>query len=116
MILKRAIVFVAFLYSSLAFSAAGDYFGKIEAILAGPGHSGMVYIEVAGEVTGGCATHQEYSFSLDTSDADKKGSLSLSMLLAAYVAGKDVWLSGTNTCVGTVEGLHQFKLGKLPVK
>jgi hypothetical protein len=99
-------ILLVLLFSQASFSSTINP-TKITRVLVGPGYGNTVYITVSVKPTGtpACQVNTGYDYAFDGTTA--VGKMTLSVALAAYAAGKDVWLGGSNVCTfnNTVENL-----------
>jgi hypothetical protein len=83
---------------------------KITRVLVGPHYGKNVILTISVKATElpSCQTNKGYSYVFDGTTAS--GKMTLSVVLAAYAAQKDVWLAGTNTCslYGGIENLKHI--------
>jgi hypothetical protein len=80
---------------------------KITRVLVGPHYGKNVILTISVKPTElpSCQTNTSYSYVFD--GTTEEGKMTLSVVLAAYAAQKDVWLGGKNTCslYGGIEDL-----------
>ena len=71
---------------------------KISEVLAGPHYNKNVILTVSTKATELplCQTNPRYSYVFD--GTTQEGKITLSIVLAAYAAQKDVWIRGKGTC------------------
>ncbi len=108
--LKLITVAIALLASSAA-SAISTFEGNITELLVGPNYGSLLYIQV--DKTNGTLTNEvqncanpNWDYLIDTSTTS--GNLYSSMILAAHMAGKSVYIEGYDDCSGNVERVRTF--------
>lgn len=85
-----------------AVANAGDQYGKIIQMVARSDGLHFVFLEGAHNAKPGCAANYEYW--MIKNENSQAGKTQISMLLAAYAAGKPVSIWGTNTCTRWGDG------------
>lgn len=89
---------------------ASDVTTKILGVLAGEAYGNVVFLKLAASPTTvpSCQTNTQYSYAFDATTP--AGKISLSIALTAQASGKDVYLSGFNSCAvwSGVESLREI--------
>ncbi|TDF41957.1 hypothetical protein EYS14_03695 [Alteromonadaceae bacterium M269] len=99
--MKKVLIIVALMISMFAtnVSVASDANPtKITQVLVGPQYGNRVLITVSPKAptVPGCQVSPWYDYSFDGST--ESGKITLSVVMAAYAAQRNVWIGGKNTC------------------
>ena len=95
---------------SVSVSASNVTTAKIVEVLVGPNYGNNVFLNVSPKPNGtpACKSNPEWDYVFDGST--DSGKITMSVALAAYAAGKEVWLAGSGNCTlyTNVEDLYHF--------
>ncbi|WP_046007381.1 hypothetical protein [Pseudoalteromonas rubra] len=88
--------------------AASNQTGKITSLLAGPVYGDKLFFKVDGAINQkpSCHTNEHFDYVLDISTSTGKAYMSL--IMAAYAAGKTVTVSGYDKC-SIYTGVSNFR-------
>ncbi|ESP94641.1 hypothetical protein [Pseudoalteromonas luteoviolacea] len=107
--MKKLLLVVGLVVSHSGLASSVDP-TKITQVLVGPNYGKNVILTVSNKPTNApsCQTNANYSYVFD--GTTEVGKMTLSVVLAAYAAQKDVWLGGTDTCTlyGGIENLKHI--------
>ena len=82
---------------------------KVKYVLGGDYSGSLVYVGLTSRPGNAPACHNnpDYDYIFDAST--EAGKITLSLVLTAYTTGKDIWISGTDTC-NLKQGMESLRL------
>lgn len=110
--MKKLITAIFLLLITTQASAGQVARGKILKMMVNTVNSPMLFVRISGELSGtpSCNTNGTWQFVLPLGTEIEKNTMT-SLLLSAYISGKEVRLDGNNTCdtFSSIETLTRFE-------